>query len=112
MSAIALGAPRSGVTLAELLVVIVILGLIAGIAVQGFANGPHTAEAESRATIERQLRAARSAALRTRRPVVIRVADSLGAMSAVALPDGSIIGDAVLSRDRLTGARRDSLASQ
>ena len=105
-----LGKRRSGVTLAELLVVIVILGVIAGIAVQGFASAPHTADSEARATIERELRAARSTALRTRRPVVVRIADGAGTMSATALPDGSVIGDALLSRDRLTGTRRDSIA--
>ena len=112
MFTLTLGIRRSGVTLAELLVVIVILGLIAGIALQGVASAPRTANAVSRAAIERQLIAARSAALRTRRPVVVRVVDSLGAMSAVALPDGSVIGDAPLSRDRLTGTRRDSIAAR
>jgi prepilin-type N-terminal cleavage/methylation domain-containing protein len=112
MIRITLGARRSGVTLAELLVVIVILGLIAGIAIQGFASAPHAGDPQAGAVLERQLLSARSTALRTRQSVVIRIVDSAGAMSATALPDGSIIGDATLSRDRLTGKRRDSAAAQ
>ena len=101
-------ARRSGVTLAELLVVVVILGLIATIAVQAFTTAPATADEMKRAAVERQLLSTRSSALRTRHAVVVRLDDSLGAMSATALPDGSVIGDATLIRDRLTGARRDS----
>jgi prepilin-type N-terminal cleavage/methylation domain-containing protein len=112
MITITLSARRSGVTLAELLVVIVILGVIAGIALQGFASAPHAGETGVRAVMERQLLSARSTALRTRRPVVVRIVDSAGALSATALPDGSIIADAALSRDRLTGTRRDSVATR
>lgn len=108
MIGITLGARRSGVTLAELLVAMVILGLIAGIAVQSFATTFRTEGDEKRAAVERQLISARSTALRTRRSVVIHIADSTGAMWATALPDGSVIGDAMLFRDRLTGTRRDS----
>ena len=101
-----LGKTRPGVTLAELLVVIVILGVIAAMAVQGFAPSAHGPNAA--APVARQLRSARWMALRTRQPVVVRIDDSSGMMSATALPDGSIVGDAGIRWDRLTGSRVDS----
>ena len=106
----AFGHARAGVTLAELIVVIVILGLIAGMAIQGIGRRSNTAATEAGARLERELLSARSTALRTRRPVVVTIADSTGATSVTALPDGSVIGDSVLLRDRLTGKRRDSVA--
>jgi prepilin-type N-terminal cleavage/methylation domain-containing protein len=111
MPSITLGRRRAGVTLAELLVVIVILGLVAGIAIQALAPVHGAPDSAARGAIERQLRWARSTALRTRRPVVVHVDDSSAVLAAVALPDGSVIGDAMLVRDRLTGTRRDSAAA-
>jgi len=106
-----LGGRRPGVTLIELLVAIAIIGVMAGMAIQGFANVRRAADGDRFATIERELQSARSTALRSRRPVVVQIADSAGALSAIALPDGSMIGDATLRRDRLTGRRFDSVAA-
>ena len=111
MTSLSIGRRRAGVTLAELIVVVAILGLIAGMATEAFRRSPNAAGAEAGARLERELLSARWTALRTRRPVVIAIADSAGASSVTALPDGSVIGDAILLRDRLTGKRRDSVAS-
>jgi len=85
-----LGATRRGVTLAELLVVIAILGLIAGVAVRALSasrrDGPER-------QVVRSLMAARAEAIRTRRPVVVRVGDSSSTGVATALPDGSITSE-------------------
>lgn len=102
-----LGTARPGVTLAELLVVIVILGLIASVAVHAFAPPPREG-AEGR--MVRALMVARAQAIKARRPVVVRLEDSSGIADATALPDGSIIGDAriraSLHLSSLTGAAR------
>ena len=104
------GMSRPGVTLAELLVVIVILGVIAGMALQGFAR-PARAPNVAAQTAQR-LRSARWAALRTKQPVVVHIEDSSGMMSATALPDGSVIGDAGIRWDRLTGSQSDSAVAR
>lgn len=110
------GTIRGGVTLAELLVVIVILALIASVAVHAFASPPREGR---NGRMLRSLMAARAQAIKKRRPVVVRVQDSSGAGVATALPDGSIIGDArvraSLHLSTLTGAvgaSRDSSAGR
>ena len=100
-----LGISRHGVTLAELLVVILILGVIGSVAVHAFAPPPRESARERMA---RTLMVARAEAIKTRRPVVVRLEDSSSIGVATALPDGSIIGDArvraSLHLSSLTGA--------
>jgi len=97
------------VTLAELLVVIVILGLIASVGVLTL-RVPAAERPEGR--IVRLLMAARGEAIRTRRPVVVRLEDSSGISLATALPDGSILSEAriraILHLNTLTGTARVS----
>jgi Tfp pilus assembly protein FimT len=93
------------VTLAELLVVIVILGIIAGVGVHAL-HAPAREEAEGR--MARSLIAARAEAIKARRPVVVRIEDSSGTSVATALPDGSITTEPTLRArihlNSLTGA--------
>lgn len=102
---------RSGVTLVELLVVVVLLGLMAGLAGVAITRRSATSGAEARAQqIISQLAAARRAALRSGGAVSITVVDSAGVGSATALPDGSLVSDSLLGAivpwDRLSGKPR------
>jgi prepilin-type N-terminal cleavage/methylation domain-containing protein len=102
-----------GVTLIELLVVIVLLGLFGIVAV--ISSPPidrhHAIDAEAR--VERltaRLASARSEALRTGQIVVVSLVDSVGVLSATALPDGSVLADpgvkSLIPWNELTGAPR------
>jgi len=85
-----------GVTLVELLVVVVILGLITG--VSGLAFTSLRVPRES--ALVRAARVARAEAIRTGRPVGLRL-DSLRRPVILFLPDGRALGRGV---DPLTGA--------
>ena len=86
-----------GVTLVELLVVIVILGLITGVSGLAFAS----LRAPRESALARTARVARAEAIRTGRPVAFRL-DSLHRRPFVLfLPDGRAVGPGV---DPLTGA--------
>lgn len=92
---------RRGVTLVELIVVLAILSVIAGVTTLAFRRaGPVT----SAAAWESAIAAARRTAMDSARSVTltIRIGDSLYA--ATALSDGSVVADAPLAIDRLTGA--------
>lgn len=105
-----LRAARRGVTLVELLVVIVLLGIIAGVSVLGFARASTPARDDKRDRVLGPLAAARRNALRMGRPVTITIDDSSAVLSATALPDGSVVADAGIQRlvawDRLSGVAR------
>jgi len=97
---------RRGVTLIELIVVIAILGVMAGVAALGFRGvRPRAAADATVASIE----AARDSALRTGHAVRVMAhprGDSLAApVFALALPDGRVIASAELNIDPLTGRR-------
>lgn len=99
---------RPGVTLAELLVVMVILGLIASIAVHALRLAPRE-RGEGR--MARALMAGRAEAIKARHAVVVRLEDSSSTSIATALPDGSITSDARIRAgvrlNSLTGRTRD-----
>jgi prepilin-type N-terminal cleavage/methylation domain-containing protein len=115
---------RSGVTLVELLVAIVLVALAAGIAVASAGDGsgrPRAPADENAARINSQIASARRKALRSGQEVVVRIDDEMevrgddtsssGAVFvATALPDGSVVMDSLRSRvvawDRLTGKFR------
>lgn len=86
--------PRAGVTLAELLVVLLIIGLTAGVA--GFSVSTLRRPPES--VIRERIRAARTAAIRQGTAVVISL-DSVGSDRPDSmlrfLPDGRVIGAGV-----------------
>jgi prepilin-type N-terminal cleavage/methylation domain-containing protein len=107
--------PRPGVTLVELLVVIVILGLCAGVAAMAVQHTGRSNENEVRVVLLARLAGARREALRTGRAITITHADSAGVGFATALPDGSIIGDSLVVRlsavDRLSGRTSSAAAN-
>jgi prepilin-type N-terminal cleavage/methylation domain-containing protein len=91
---------RAGYTLVEVIVVLAIMGLVAG--VSGLALASLKTPSESDRT--RALRQARAEAIRTGLP--IRTVDNFAPRTThLFLPDGRAIGPGV---DPLTGAPRDS----
>jgi prepilin-type N-terminal cleavage/methylation domain-containing protein len=92
--------PRAGVTLVEFIVVLAILSVVAGVTTLAFrrADGGPLAPSWIGAVAQ-----ARRTALDSARAVnlTVRVGDSVYA--ATALPDGSVVADARLGIDRLTG---------
>ena len=98
---------RAGVTLVELLVVLMILGLIAGVSGLAFTSLRATREA----AWVRTLRATRAQAIRTGKPAQVSgsglTSSALGGPRRLLfLPDGRALGPGV---DPLTGSPRDSL---
>lgn len=93
---------RSGTTLLELLVTLAIVAIAS--AVVGLALRAPVAPAadDAQATVA----AARRAAIAGRRPVTVRVAAYRESGAVTALPDGGVVADSALGRDRLTGERR------
>jgi prepilin-type N-terminal cleavage/methylation domain-containing protein len=83
-----------GVTMVELLVVLVLLGLMAGVVGLAWRPSP-TRAAES------PLIAARQRAIQSGIPTPVQLSDTL---TVIAMPDGSVIGAGALSIDPLTGA--------
>jgi len=93
--------PR-GVTLVELLVVIVLLGLVAGVAGAAFRSWKAPASADPvTASVER----ARAEALASGRAVTVELRDPAGRVaSATAFPDGAVVADGMARGiDRLSG---------
>jgi prepilin-type N-terminal cleavage/methylation domain-containing protein len=91
---------HAGVTLVELLVALVILGLVAGVA--GLAAPPvrrPSAGDVTRASIAQ----ARRSALVSGQPVTTTILAGGQARVLTALPDGEVIADSSLSVDRLAG---------
>jgi prepilin-type N-terminal cleavage/methylation domain-containing protein len=94
---------RRGFTLAELMVVLAVLGVMAGVAGLAARSLERTdPEAERDALVA----AARREALRTRRPVELVLPGAEGPLRLTALPDGSVRADAGLGLDPLTGRPR------
>jgi prepilin-type N-terminal cleavage/methylation domain-containing protein len=90
---------RAGVTLIELVVVLMLLATIAtlvGLRIPGPSDSPRHSRAD-------RLYVARRRALGSGQQVVIWWNDSGGA-SAIALPDGSVISDSAVDVERFTGA--------
>ena len=91
-----------GTTLVELLVVLAILGVIAGVAGLSFRAEPRRLEVD---TAVAQVAAARREAIRTGRSVTVAVFREGHVSVATAHADGSVVADSALSIDRFTGAR-------
>ena len=92
-------ADRRGVTLLELLVVLVILGLVASLV----AFAPAAVERVPAGEVEARVAAARREALRSGAPVTIDITIDGHPHSLTALPDGSVIADPTLGVERLSG---------
>jgi prepilin-type N-terminal cleavage/methylation domain-containing protein len=91
---------RSGVTLIELIVVLAIIAIMAGVTTLAFRRADMTPRV---APWVSAIAAARRTAVDSDRTVslTVRVGDKVYA--ATALPDGSVVADAALRIDRLTG---------
>ena len=97
---------RTGVTLIELIVVIAIVGVMAGVAALGFrAVRPRAGDNAPAAEVQ----AARDSSLRTGHAVRVATHMHSGGLSApifaLALPDGRVIASSELGIDPLTGRR-------
>ncbi|HEX6807358.1 MAG TPA: prepilin-type N-terminal cleavage/methylation domain-containing protein [Gemmatimonadaceae bacterium] len=94
-------APRA-VTLVELLVVLVLMGLVAGVV--GLTI--HTAKPlQGTDPITSAIAVARDSAIRTGRSVIISLQLSDGQRDVTASPDGRVIADSSMGIDPLTGVR-------
>lgn len=104
LSILATGRRRAGVTLVELLVAIVIVGLLAGVVGLAARRAPEPSEAERLATAVAN---ARRTSLRDGRPATIEIRLGGARHAVTALPDGGVIADKVvrerLGIDRVTG---------
>jgi prepilin-type N-terminal cleavage/methylation domain-containing protein len=90
---------RRGLTLIELIVVLTLMATVS--AVVGLAAPlSRFSSTESPAA---ELSAARRSALSSGKPTPLWLLDSGGVPSAVAMPDGSILGDSSIAVDRFTG---------
>jgi prepilin-type N-terminal cleavage/methylation domain-containing protein len=91
---------RPGVTLIELIVVLAIVAIMAGVTTLAFRRADMTPTVEPWVSA---VAAARRTAVDSGRTVslTVRVGDKVYA--ATALPDGSVVADAALGVDRLTG---------
>jgi prepilin-type N-terminal cleavage/methylation domain-containing protein len=93
---------RAGVTLVELIVVIALLGVIAGVTGLAFQRARPVVGADAVAALAS---VARDSALRTGRTVTLRIS-ALGARRSAdltAYPDGRVIADPSLGIDPLSG---------
>ena len=95
--------PRApGNTIIELLVVLAILGVAAGVAGVSFRSEPISAAIdETLATIA----AARRDAIRSGKSITIFVEHDGHVLSATAHPDGRVVADTALSVDHLSGRK-------
>jgi prepilin-type N-terminal cleavage/methylation domain-containing protein len=91
---------RPGVTLIELIVVLAIVSIMAGVTTLAFRRAEMTPQV---APWVSAIAAARRTAVDSGRTVslTVRVGDTVYA--ATALPDGSVVADAALGVDRITG---------
>jgi prepilin-type N-terminal cleavage/methylation domain-containing protein len=91
---------RPGVTLIELIVVLAIIAVMAGVTTLAFRRADLTPTVEPWVSA---VAAARRTAVDSDRTVslTVRVGDKMYA--ATALPDGSVVADAALGVDRVTG---------
>lgn len=94
-----LAAARRGVTLLELLVVLVILGLVASLV----AFAPSAVERAPVDDVGASIAEARREALRTGVSVTIEILIEGAKRSVTAMPDGSVIADPSLDVNRLSG---------
>lgn len=90
-----------GVTLVELLVVLLLLGLLSGVVGLTLGSTPHVAALDP---VMVEVLAARDSALRVGHPVTISLIIDGGSHRATAFPDGRVLTDAPLDIDPLSGS--------
>jgi prepilin-type N-terminal cleavage/methylation domain-containing protein len=95
---------RSGATLVELLVVLVILGMVAALAGVAFNR---TARPGTPGAAER-VASARHAAIATGRAVALSLQDSAGVYAVLALPDGRVLAERDPRADTPTAKAADA----
>jgi prepilin-type N-terminal cleavage/methylation domain-containing protein len=93
-------ARRYGSTLIELVVVLAILGVIAGVAGLSFGEAPKRSTTDKASA---RVAAARREAIRAGRAVTAVVIRDGHVMMATARADGSVVADSALSVDRFSG---------
>ena len=91
---------RPGVTLIELIVVLAIVSIMAGVTTLAFRRADLTPTVEPWVSA---VAAARRTAVDSDRTVSLTVRMGDKVYAATALPDGSVVADAALDVDRLTG---------
>jgi prepilin-type N-terminal cleavage/methylation domain-containing protein len=94
---------RRGFTLVELMVVLAILGVMAGVVGLAARSLDDTDPASQRAA---RIADARRRALETRRPVRLELSSGDTVRRMIALPDGSVRADSALDLEPLTGRPR------
>ena len=91
---------RPGVTLVELIVVLTIIGVMAGVAGLAARRAAPVRETDARLAA---VLAARRLAIDSARPVTVEIGGDTVPRRVTANPDGSVVADAQLGIDRLTG---------
>jgi prepilin-type N-terminal cleavage/methylation domain-containing protein len=104
------GRARAGFTLIELIVVIVLLGILAGVGGVAMVRAQsRPGDSEPLLRVAARLASARREAIISGRSVTVTIDDTTGVFSATAFPDGRLIVDptlnAVLKVDQLSGTR-------
>jgi prepilin-type N-terminal cleavage/methylation domain-containing protein len=99
---------RHGVTLVELMVVILLLGLLSGVVGLTMGSNPHVASLDPIAVAVMQ---ARDSALSTGHRVTISLRVDGRSRSATAFPDGRVLTDAPIEIDPLSGSAGRGTAS-
>lgn len=94
--------PRRAVTLVELLIVLVLLGLMAGVVGLTIQTVPRPATTDP---VLAAVNAARDSAIRTGHAVTVTLHVGGVERDATAEPDGHILADSALHIDPLTGER-------
>ncbi len=92
----------------ELIVVLAIMGVMAGVVGLAVAQWDTPAEVRALDTAQAAIADARRRAVRSGKPVTVAISlDTVAPLTtpllATAFPDGSVIADAALSIDRFTG---------
>jgi prepilin-type N-terminal cleavage/methylation domain-containing protein len=95
---------RAGVTLIELIVVIAILGVIAGLTGIAMRNADRAAPPST----ARRIAAARHEAITRGTPVELLLSSGDTSYTVLALPDGRVLADSALGIDVVSGAQRDA----
>ena len=93
------GISRRGTTLIELLIVLCVLGVVAGVTALAIRRIDRPSSDDPATILAESLRAA----VDTPRTILVRIPNDGKPLWATIRPDGSIVGDSALEMDRFTG---------